>query len=60
MKTWKIPCSWEVYAVAKIKAETLEAAIEIAEDDDFPLPTETHYVDASFLVDKDLAEHMEF
>lgn len=51
MKTWNIPVSWEVYATAKIEAETLEEAIKIAEDDDFPLPTDSYYIDSSFKVD---------
>lgn len=50
MKTFKIPVTWESYGVVKIKAESLEEAIEIFDktEDDIPLPDDWYYVDASF------------
>lgn len=55
-KTYKVGCSWEVYATAEVEAESLEDAIEIVEADEFPLPTDTSYVDGSFKVDVDVTE----
>ena len=59
MPVFKIPCSWEVYGYAHIEAESLEDAIEIAEDDMFPLSEvdDANYVEGSFCVDKDIAEY---
>lgn len=55
-KTYKVVCSWEVYATSEVEAESLEDAIEIVEADEFPLPTDTAYVDGSFKVDVDVTE----
>lgn len=53
-KTWKIPVSWAVMGVAKIEADTLEEAIEIATNDkSIPLPTDCEYIDGSWTVDAD-------
>ena len=52
MKTYKIPCGWEVYGYLEIEAESLEAAVEIAERDDTNLPTESSYTEGSFWVDR--------
>ena len=53
MKTYKIPCSWEMYGYMDIEAETLEEAV--AEADHFltPLP-EGNYVEDSFEVDTEV------
>lgn len=50
MLEWEIPVTWEVCAKIKIKANTLEEAMEIARDDEgiIPLPTDTDYVDGSW------------
>ncbi len=53
MKTYKIPCVWEVYGHLEIEAESLEDAIEIAENDDTNLPVESCYIEGSFWVDRD-------
>jgi hypothetical protein len=53
MNTYKVGCSWEVYGYLEIQADSLEAAIEIAESEDTELPSESHYVECSFLVDHD-------
>ena len=56
LKEYKIPCSWQVYATAEVEAESWDDAIEKVEDNDFPLPTDPDYVDASFEVDYDIIE----
>jgi hypothetical protein len=53
MKTYKIPVTWEVYGHMEIKAESLEDAISIAEDDETSLPTESSYIEGSFWVDRE-------
>ena len=55
-KQFKIACSWEVYAVANVMAESLEQAIEKVEAFDFPLPSETNYVDGSFVTDYEVSK----
>tara|TARA_Y100000310_G_scaffold262471_1_gene272171 strand:+ start:792 stop:992 length:201 start_codon:yes stop_codon:yes gene_type:complete len=56
-KEYKIPCFWQVYATAEVEAESWDDAIQKVEDDDFPLPTDPDYVDASFEVDYDIVEY---
>ena len=56
-KEYKIPCSWQVYATAEVEAESWDDAIQKVEEDDFPLPTDPDYVDASFEVDYDIVEY---
>jgi hypothetical protein len=34
-KTYKIPCYWEVYGSTTVKANSLDEAIKIAENDGF-------------------------
>lgn len=51
MKTvFKIPVTWEVCAMLKVEADTLEEAMEIARDDngEIPLPTDNDYIDGSW------------
>lgn len=59
MKKYKIPCVWEVYGHMEIEAETLQDAIELAEQDDRPLPKESSYIEGSFWVDYDGIDHEE-
>ena len=50
MKTWKIPVSWTVTAMAEIEADTLAEAIDIAKyNEDVPLPEENYYLEESWL-----------
>ena len=56
-KKYTIPCSWEVYATAVVEAESQDEAISIAEDHNFPLPTDSDYICGSFRIDKELVEH---
>ena len=51
MKTWKIPCVWQMYGYLKIEANTLEEAIEKAYDDDQGFPDDSSYLNESFEVD---------
>jgi hypothetical protein len=51
METFNIPCSWEMYGWLKVQAETLEDAIEIAEEANLP---EGEYIDGSFAIDHDI------
>lgn len=50
MKTYDIPCFWQMAGNLRIEADSLEDAIAQAEEDDMPLP-EGGYVTASFQVD---------
>lgn len=51
MKTWNIPVTWEEFGIVKIKANTLEEAIEIARDDEGEIPIpQGDYVDGSWQV----------
>jgi hypothetical protein len=45
---YKIPVSWEMYGHITVEADTLEDAIEMAED--FPLP-DGSYIEDSFKID---------
>ena len=56
LRWYKIPCSWEVYGTVEVAANSLDDAIEKVEDEDFPLPSRSSYVDGSFQVDYDIAE----
>ena len=54
-KTYRIPCSWEMYGVMEVKAESLKEAIEQAYCE--PLPNgNSAYIEASFKVDEDIVE----
>ncbi len=55
-KTYRVPCGWEVYAHAEVEAESWDEAIAKVQDDNFPLPTDADYVDASFEVDMPIIE----
>ena len=55
-KTYKVPCSWQVYAQVEVEAESWEQAITKIESDSVPLPTDPNYVDASLEVDMEIIE----
>lgn len=57
MKTFKLPVTWEMYGEMVVEAESLEEAIELAEQDtmDIPIP-EGDYVDASLTVNREILE----
>ncbi len=48
MRNFRIPCSWQQYGVYEIQAETLEDAIDIAEDE--ALPDRSSYIEDSFTI----------
>ena len=53
MKTWKIPVVWQMMGTVTVEADTLEEAIEIAQDDEgvIPIPDDGTYLDGSWEVD---------
>lgn len=53
MKTWKIPVCWTMMGVVTVEADTLDKAIEIAQDDEgiIPLPDNGTFLDGSWEVD---------
>ena len=56
-KTYRIPCSWEMYGVMDVRAESLEEAVREAFEGNTPLPMDNSaYVEASFDVDVEVAE----
>ena len=57
-KWYEIPCSWEVYGTVEVAATSLDEAIEKVEDNDFPLPSKSSYVDGSFQGDRPIAEDL--
>ena len=57
LKEYKIPCVWQQYGFLTIEADDWDEAIEIAEAEDTPLPTESEYVMSSFEVDHDMIEY---
>jgi len=51
-KTYRIPCSWQMNGSYYIEAESLEKALEIAEDSG--LPEEAEVIDGSYEVDHEM------
>ena len=51
-KIYKIPCSWVMSGTVEIEAESLEKALEIAEDSD--LPEQGEFVEGSYKVDHEM------
>ena len=53
MKTWKIPVIYQMIGKVVVEADTLEEAIEIAEDKDevIPLPDDADYMEGSWEVE---------
>lgn len=51
MKTYKIPMVWQMYGYVEIEADSLDEAIQQAQD--APLPENGSYVEGSFDVDGD-------
>ncbi len=55
-KTYRLPCSWEMYGYLVIEAENLQEAIDIADSPEQGLPEDGNYVDGSFKVDAEMIE----
>lgn len=56
MKTYKVPCTWEMFGVLEIEAASIEEAKRIAIEDS-PLPDDEEYVDGSLTVDDDMLKY---
>lgn len=58
MKEWSIPVTWTVCGKVKVEADTLAEAMKIARDDDgvLPLPSESDYVDDSWVLSEEDVE----
>ncbi len=54
-KLYKVPCSWEVYGITEVEAESWDEAISTAEESSLPL--ESSYIEDSFRIDEELIEH---
>lgn len=52
MKTYKIPCTWQMYGLYHIEADSLKEALEKAEDAN--LPTDADYLDGSFEINSEM------
>lgn len=52
MNTYKIPCIWRMYGMYHIKANSLQEALQLA--DDAELPRDQDFLDGSFEIDKDM------
>ena len=55
-KTYRVPCSWQVYAQVEVEAESWEQAKLKVITNSVPLPTDPNYVDASLEVDMEIIE----
>lgn len=51
-KIFPIPCTWEVYGVIEVEAETQEEAVRYAIEE-AALPTDGDYLSDSFKIDYD-------
>lgn len=56
MDTYRISCEWTVYGTMYVEADCLEEAIQKAEED-YPLPTDSEYIDGSFKVCHDMTQY---
>jgi len=58
MKNYLISATWEIYATLHIEADNIEDAIKQAYNDKTSLPADTHYIDGSFQVDKEMSQFL--
>lgn len=58
---WIVPVTWEVFGFIKVRAESAEeACIKVHENaDDYPLPRQSEYIDASFDISGSIEEAAE-
>jgi len=54
LRLFRVPVVWEMYGHYEIEAESAEEALELARDEERPLPDEQSYVSASFDVDEEI------
>lgn len=52
MKTYKIPCTWQMYGYHHIEAENIKEALQKAEDSN--LPENGEYIESSFEIDNEI------
>jgi len=52
MKTYKIPCTWQMYGFYHIEAENMKEALQKAEDAN--LPNDSDYIEGSFEIDSNM------
>ena len=57
---WEIPVTWEMCGKVKVRAATIEEAMEIAKDEEgvIPLPDDGDYVDGSWHLSYEDAEEV--
>lgn len=57
-KDYIVPVTWEVCGFIKVRAESAEDACQKVHDnpDEYPLPYQSEYVDASFDISGDIEE----
>ena len=55
---WIVPVTWEVCGFIKVQASSAEEACQKVHDnpDNFPLPKQSNYIDASFDISGDISE----
>lgn len=51
-KTFKIPCTWQMYGYYHIEANSIKEALEKAEDSS--LPTDADFLEGSFEIDNEM------
>lgn len=54
-KIYRVPCSWEVYGITVVEAESWDEAISTAEES--PLPIDNSYIEGSFRIDEAMVEY---
>ena len=52
MKTYKIPCTWQMYGFCHVEAENMKEALQKAEDAN--LPNDSDYIEGSFEIDSNM------
>ena len=57
-KKYEISVDWQVCAYAVVEAESVQDAINKVNEPDFPLPTDTEYIEGSFQVNQEMVEMM--
>ena len=59
---WIVPVSWGMSGYIKVKASSAEEALDkvSADEEDYPLPTESCYIEGSFTVSFDAEEMVEY
>ncbi len=53
-KTYSIPVVWSMYGHVEVEAESVDEAIDLAQDEKLPLDGD--YLEGSFVVDEDAME----